>query len=110
MFKGTNITSISIPEGITNIEWGCFQDCEQLKKLNLPDSVETVGSDALPDALEEITFGRNFKSKVELHVSGAANNPPLVMRFKGKTVPTSISFSGTTARKLIFITSDDNSA
>ena len=74
----------------------------------MPDSVETVGSDALPDDLSEITFGQNFASDASLFISGDANNSPVVIRFRCQTPPLNLSISGTTSRKLIFITPEDS--
>lgn len=36
-------TEFSVPDGITEVEYGCFADKNTLKRLILPDSVKTIG-------------------------------------------------------------------
>ena len=38
----TNLTSITIPDGVTRIGSGAFYDCVNLKIINIPDSVTTI--------------------------------------------------------------------
>jgi hypothetical protein len=42
-FKNSGITSIVIPEGVTDIGAGAFQDCAQLTSVTLPQSLQRVG-------------------------------------------------------------------
>ena len=45
-FKGRGITSVKIPNSVKNIEAFSFQDCLDLGLIDLPDSLESIGSDA----------------------------------------------------------------
>lgn len=42
-FKGTKITSISLPSGITKISDFAFQNCTEFTEIDLPDSLTTIG-------------------------------------------------------------------
>lgn len=41
-FQGATITSLTLPESITNIGENAFQDCDSLKTVNLPASMPSV--------------------------------------------------------------------
>ena len=45
-FKGSDVTSVSMPEGITSIDYDAFYECENLESVTLPESLTTLGSDA----------------------------------------------------------------
>ena len=45
-FKGSAVTSVSMPEGITSIDYDAFYECENLESVTLPESLTTLGSDA----------------------------------------------------------------
>lgn len=38
-FSNTGFTSVTIPEGVTNLEAGCFENCSNLTELTIPSSV-----------------------------------------------------------------------
>lgn len=42
-FAVTSITSLDIPEGITQIEVGAFSDCEYLESITLPNTLQNLG-------------------------------------------------------------------
>lgn len=43
-FKGcSSLTSITIPEGVTNIGHSAFEDCINLSHINIPNSVTSIG-------------------------------------------------------------------
>src|SRR5574344_1377332 len=44
--SNTNITSVKITSGITNIEKNAFKDCTSLKTIKVPSSVKTIDHDA----------------------------------------------------------------
>ncbi len=57
-FTGKVITSVSIPNSVTEIEELAFYGCEQLKAVNIPASVEKIGQMAFSNCyrLKNITF------------------------------------------------------
>ena len=42
----TNLTSVTIPNGVTNIEYRAFYNCGGLTSVTIPDSVTSIGSEA----------------------------------------------------------------
>lgn len=46
-FKGTGITEIEIPEGVTSIGKYAFQNCASLTKISLPASLTSIGENAI---------------------------------------------------------------
>lgn len=42
----TNLTSITIPDGITSIGWATFYNCTSLANITIPDCVTTIGDSA----------------------------------------------------------------
>ena len=42
----TSLTSVTIPNSITSIEYETFQDCSSLTSVTIPNSVTSIGSDA----------------------------------------------------------------
>ena len=45
-FKGSAVTSVSMPEGITSIGFEAFSGCQNLESVALPESLTTLGSNA----------------------------------------------------------------
>ena len=45
-FKGSTVTSVSMPEGITSIEYDAFSECQNLESVTLPESLTTLGYSA----------------------------------------------------------------
>ena len=45
-FKGSAVTSVSMPEGITSIGFEAFSGCQNLESVALPESLTTLGSEA----------------------------------------------------------------
>ena len=57
-----NITSITVPEGVSSIGYRAFIDCYNLKELYLPDSVISIQLDAVANCykLESVKIPRNI--------------------------------------------------
>lgn len=57
-FKGTKVVSIQIPDGVTHIDNGAFQNCAKLEFVRLPSTLQYIGDDAFQNchALESVTF------------------------------------------------------
>lgn len=45
-FQNGKITSLTVPDGITQIGEKCFFNCAELREISLPDTLETIGSGA----------------------------------------------------------------
>ena len=50
-----NITSVTVPDGVTEIVYFCFSGCADLREIHLPDSVTAIGTYAFTgcEALQE---------------------------------------------------------
>ena len=48
-FYGSNLKSVSLGEGVKTIGYFCFAKCADLEKINIPKSVETIGTSVLFD-------------------------------------------------------------
>ena len=42
-FRNTNISTITIPEGVTSIRNSCFYECRSLTNIQLPSSLLSIG-------------------------------------------------------------------
>ena len=45
-FSGTQLSSVAIPDGVTQIAASSFYNCPQLRSVNIPASVRTIGEQA----------------------------------------------------------------
>ena len=54
-FSGcSSLTSVTIPNSVTNIEWGTFQGCKSLTSVTIPNSVTSIGYGAF-EGCESLT-------------------------------------------------------
>ena len=82
------LESVTLEEGLKEIEYKCFYDCENLKRIIIPDSVVLIGKNAFLGCcnLTEATIGRNvyqldstFKECRKLKRVICRNpNPPII--------------------------------
>ena len=72
VFKNSDITSVTIPEGVRYINYGAFQECTSLKSVKFPNSLQKIGGEAFGDctSLSSVTFGSGLKS---VEYNGFAN-------------------------------------
>ncbi len=42
-FKGSKVQKITLPDGITQIDWFAFSDCKKLSEIYIPSSVKSIG-------------------------------------------------------------------
>ena len=58
-FSGTDISGITLPEGVTHIRKRAFFGCEALTAANLPDSLQSIGESAFElSGLEHLSLGQ----------------------------------------------------
>ena len=57
-----NVEQISIPEGVTEIAYSAFEDCDKLKEVTMPASVITIGSYAFENCenLKKVILPGNY--------------------------------------------------
>jgi len=62
-----NLTSIILPEGLVSIESYAFSNCRELKNITIPESVTSIGGGAfsLCQSLESITIPANVTSRID---------------------------------------------
>ncbi len=55
----SNITSVTILNGVESIGWGAFNGCNSLKSIVIPKSVITISTDAFQEcsSLKEVYYG-----------------------------------------------------
>lgn len=76
-FAGLPIQSVTLPEGLTEIPYGMFQNCGSLRSIHIPSTVTVIGDSAFSNCrlLREINFpdglvsigGSAFKGIVNLY-------------------------------------------
>ncbi len=49
-FKGSAVESVALPDGIKSIGSYAFKDCESLSKINIPSSVNYIGSESFTNS------------------------------------------------------------
>ena len=54
-FRGTAVTSVILPDTVTDLGWFAFADCQSLQSVTLPASVESIGYGAF-DACPNLTL------------------------------------------------------
>jgi len=116
-FSGTNIISIVIPNGVTEIKKDAFKNCASLAKVTIPSTVTDIGSNAfegcagltganIPDSVTEIGY-EAFKNCVKLTSvkipKGVTSIKTSTFRgcanLTGVTIPNSVTSIGVSAFK-----------
>lgn len=64
VFENSDITGVTIPEGVRYINNGAFKECTSLKSVKFPNSLKRIGSVAFSGctSLSSVTFGSSLKS------------------------------------------------
>jgi len=75
------LISVTIPEGVTIINWGAFSGCENLVNIVLPDSLKWIKSNAFYycESLTDITLPTNVTEIGENAFSGCKNLTSIVI-------------------------------
>ncbi|SFB22867.1 Leucine rich repeat-containing protein [Acetitomaculum ruminis DSM 5522] len=60
-YENTNITSVTIPEGVKEIKAGAFYGCSSLKTINLPKTLQSIGNSDEEDLDEESIYEGAFE-------------------------------------------------
>ncbi len=72
----TSLTSITIPDGVTSIEWAVFSYCTSLTSVTIPNSVTSIGYSAFGDCagLTDVYYTGTEDEWWNLVISGTSNN------------------------------------
>ena len=64
VFENSDITGVTIPEGVRYINNGAFKNCTSLKNIKIPKSVQKIGEYAFYEcsSLSSVTFSVGLKS------------------------------------------------
>ena len=82
-----NVTSITLPDGVTSIETYAFYSCTSLTSITLPDGVTSIGDYAfqactslasitIPDGVTYIGTGAFFVCSALMELTVLASTPP----------------------------------
>ena len=55
-FSGTNVKSVTIPEGVQEIDWFAFYNCSSLQKVYIPSSITSIGYGAFDYCASALTI------------------------------------------------------
>ena len=99
-FKGYDMKSIVIPNGVTVIEHEVFNGCENLENITLPDSIQST-VDVYESGLDDTKWYENqedgllYISNVLIGYKGASDNAPAELEIKdGTTCIANSAFKG----------------
>jgi hypothetical protein len=53
-FNCSNLTSITLPEGVANIGWSAFEGCSSLTSIAIPESVTSIGGSAFSNGIKVV--------------------------------------------------------
>ena len=81
-FEGcSSLTSITIPEGVTSIDWGAFEGCSSLSSVTLPECLTSIGNSAFSgcSSLSSITIPKGVTSIENSAFSGCSNLTSIIV-------------------------------
>lgn len=81
VFKGTKLTSVTIPKGVTLICVSSFSGCSSLTSVTIPEGVTKIGNTAFGDcsALTSVTIPEGVKSLGDGVFCGCSALNPLIV-------------------------------
>ncbi len=98
-----NITSVTVPSGVTAIEYAAFYDCSSLTNVDLPDDLRIIENNAfkgtdlkrviLPDGLESMWDSDVFKDETIRQCHADSKAAQLVYRFVSPSASDYIIYS-----------------
>lgn len=80
-FAGLPIQSVILPEGLTEISYGMFQNCGSLRSIHIPSTVTVIGDMAFSDCrlLREVNFPDGLVSIGSSAFKGIVNLPEITL-------------------------------
>ena len=86
-FKGSDIESVTMPDGMKQIDGYAFALCKKLNTVNIPEGVTTIGSNAFfaTFALEEIELPETLET-LELNAFNASAIKEIIIPKNVKTI------------------------
>ena len=92
-FNHRSLTSVTIPNSVTSIEYGAFANCVGLTSITIPNGVTSIGSSAFYQCvgLTSVTIGNSVTSIGESAFAGCSNITSLIIPNSAKFVTSGTS-------------------
>lgn len=86
-YKCSSLTSINIPDSVTNIECDAFDFCSSLKSITIPDSVTNIGKNAFYGC-DNLVFHVDSEKTKKLLINSGVNESQIVLNGQSSAVKT----------------------
>lgn len=96
-FAGNKMTQIVFPNSVTRVAYGSFMNCTELKSIDLPDSLESMGAHAFDNTAwyNKQQDGPVYLENALYDYKGSAKENPVLKVKEGTTVIADYAFENT---------------